>query len=72
MGNDGVRTISVPKSVQLHVVEELLEAFQSEEEEDFVIPVPDSSLEETTLMTISLHACNRIVSNHSLRVKGLV
>lgn len=54
------------------MVEELLEAFQSEEEEDFLIPVPDSSPEETTLMTISLHACNGIDSNHSLRVKGLV
>lgn len=63
------------------MVEELLEAFQSEEEENFVIPVPDSSPEETTLMTISLHACNgtislhacnRTDSNHSLRVKGLV
>lgn len=60
------------QTVQLHVVEELLEAFQYDEEDDTLVLVQDSALDENLLMAISAYACNGTDSAHSLRVKGLI
>lgn len=57
------------QTVQLHVVEELLEAFQGDMEEE--VNGLDSS-QEDSLMALSASACNGTDSTHSFRVKGLI
>lgn len=57
------------QTVQLHVVEELLEAFQGDMEEE--VNGLDSS-QKDSLMALLASACNGTDSTHSFRVKGLI
>jgi hypothetical protein len=60
------------QTVQLQVVEELLEAFQIDETDNTMVTSPEPVLENNQLMAISLNAYNGTDSTRSLRVKGLV